>query len=482
MKNKKMKKIKYILMLLTFAVILGIFLIPSKLYLTVDSFSTKVDLKSTFSVPTYKACVGRKYLKKYFKCYDVTNNIKVVNDVNNKKAGKYNLEFKYKNETISYEKKYEIEVIDKIAPVITLAGGDATICRDDEYIEPGYVAIDDNDGDITSSVTVKKENNIVTYSVKDSSGNETRVERKIIKGDNKKPVIKLQGNAYININIGETYKEPGYTANDNCDGDITKNVVINGKVDNSKAGTYKISYCVKDKSSNETCSYRIVIVSEKNTINPVPSHSSNKTIYLTFDDGPGAATSKLLDVLKKYNVKATFFVTNQFPKYKYLIKRAYEEGHTIGLHTYTHKWDIYNSMDSYFDDLNKINEVVKEQTGNYAKYIRFPGGTSNRKANYRCKGLMVELSREVIKRGFEYYDWNVSSGDADSKKISTAKVAQNVINGIKGSKSSYIVLQHDYKSFSVAAVEEIIKYGLSHGYKFAKIDDNTPKIRFNPRS
>lgn len=103
-----------------------------------------------------------------------------------------------------------------------------------------------------------------------------------------------------------------------------------------------------------------------------------KVVYLTFDDGPSANTQRVLDILDQYDAKATFFITAQQPDYFPMIKKVYDEGHTVGLHSYTHEYDqVYASVDAYFDDLEKIGEVAKEQLGFVPCFIRFPGGASN---------------------------------------------------------------------------------------------------------
>ena len=140
----------------------------------------------------------------------------------------------------------------------------------------------------------------------------------------------------------------------------------------------------------------------------------SKIIYLTFDDGPGMYTKRILDVLEEYNVKATFFVTNQFPKYEYLIKNEYEKGHAIGVHTYSHNYKkIYSSFENYIDDVNKMNEIIKKYTGNFSNILRFPGGSSNTISRKYKKGIMTELTREVSNLGYTYFDWNVASGDVN---------------------------------------------------------------------
>ncbi|MBR3177475.1 polysaccharide deacetylase [Candidatus Saccharibacteria bacterium] len=198
------------------------------------------------------------------------------------------------------------------------------------------------------------------------------------------------------------------------------------------------------------------------------SESGQKVIYLTFDDGPGPYTAKLLDILKKYDVKVTFFVTGAGDDE--LIAREYNEGHTVGLHTYTHDYAyVYSSLDNFFTDLYEIQTRVKNITGQTSTLTRFPGGSSNLiSARYDGGiGIMSRLSEELPARGFTYFDWNISSGDAGGATTSS-EVYQNVINALSPNYS--VVLQHDIKDFSVDAVEDIIKYGKANGYTFKKLD------------
>lgn len=198
-----------------------------------------------------------------------------------------------------------------------------------------------------------------------------------------------------------------------------------------------------------------------------PISNASKIVYLTFDDGPGAYTAKLLDVLKKYGAKATFFVTCAGDDA--LIKREFDEGHAVGLHTCSHVYSqVYASDAAYFKDLAAVSDRVKKITGVESKLIRFPGGSSNAVSAKYSKGIMTRLVKEVANRGYAYFDWNVSSGDAGGT-VATSTVYNNVINGMGKFVNGAIVLQHDIKSFSVDAVEQILQYGQSHGFVFEKL-------------
>ena len=399
----------------------------------------------------------------------------VNEEVDLQKVGTYWVEYTAAHKKVSAKVCATIEVVDTEAPVITLVSSPEHYTSPvGKYEEEGFTAIDNYDGDITSQVTSKEKDGIVTYTVADSSGNETTIERTIVYKDVIAPVITLKGNKNITLNIGDKYKEPGFSAEDECDGDISKEVSVKGKVNTKKSGTYVISYKVKDSSGNESVVKRTIKV--KKPIKVIPGE---KVVYLTFDDGPGPYTERLLDILDKYNVKVTFFVTGTKPKYFDMIGEAHRRGHTIALHTYSHVYSsVYGSKEAYFKDLEKIRKLVVKQTGEEPTLVRFPGGTSNTTSRKYCKGIMTYLSKNIEKKGYQYCDWNVSSGDAGGTSTERG-VFNNVIKGISNKKHS-VVLQHDIKSFSVEAVDDIIEWGLAHGYTFKAMDENTKMTQHNP--
>ncbi len=279
--------------------------------------------------------------------------------------------------------------------------------------------------------------------------------------DETAPKITLNGDIYTTILVGnDSYNEPGATAIDDCD---EVEVKISGTVDDKAVGSYTITYSSEDNSGNVATATRVV--------NVIPENHG--TVYLTFDDGPGDYTAELLDVLKKYNVKATFFVTGRGDDA--MILREYQEGHSIGLHTLTHDYAyIYQSIDAFFEDLYNVQARVKNITGYTSYLMRFPGGSSNTVSRRYDGGthIMSQLVNEVGARGFTYFDWNISSGDAGSA-TSAEEVFENVVYALKEYGNS-VVLQHDIKGFSVAAVEQIIQYCLANGYKFAALDASSP--------
>ena len=199
-----------------------------------------------------------------------------------------------------------------------------------------------------------------------------------------------------------------------------------------------------------------------------------KVVYLTFDDGPSIYTNDILNTLDKYNVKATFFVTCS-GDINGLAKKILDKGHTLALHTCTHKYsNIYSSEDAYFNDLNEISTRVENTTGYKSKYIRFPGGSSNTVSRFN-RGIMTRLTKKVQENGYKYYDWNIDSNDAAGANKN--QVYSNVIGALKNSnRTTNMVLMHDTKSSTKDALDNIIKDALDIGYTFSNINDYTSEI------
>lgn len=201
-------------------------------------------------------------------------------------------------------------------------------------------------------------------------------------------------------------------------------------------------------------------------------------IYLTFDDGPSAnITPRVLDILKKYNVKATFFVLNYSNANEKIIKRAYKEGHTIAIHGYSHEYSkIYRSESAYMNNLTQLQKKIKKTTGYKPTITRFPGGSSNTVSRRYNRGIMTRLTKLVLKRGFTYFDWNVSSGDAGGARTGT-QMYNNVKAQLRKSRGN-VVLMHDFSSNTkvLTALPKIIKYGKDNGYTFERITEKTPMV------
>ena len=381
---------------------------------------------------------------------------------------------KDKKGIFSVQKSREVKIVDTKAPIIELNKIDGYYPKTGEtYQEEGFTATDNYDGDITSKIKRTEDKNVITYTVSDSSGNKTSVQRTIEYNDGIAPTITLNGDSDITIKAGTRFEDPGCTAKDSHGNDISDSVSVSDNISTYRAGTYTITYSVTDKFGNETSIDRTVTVEAvKQT---ATTSSGNKVVYLTFDDGPGAHTQQLLDILDKYNVKVTFFVTNVNSGYENMIAKEAAAGHTVAIHSASHDYKkIYSSVDAYFADLNEMSDIIYAQTGQRPKLIRFPGGSSNTVSLKYCSGIMTTLTKAVTDQGYKYFDWNVSSGDAGGT-TSTEEVYQNVVNGMKSHNVS-VVLQHDIKGFSVNAVERIIQWGLANGYTFLPLTTSTEDV------
>ena len=404
---------------------------------------------------------------------DYNKEVNINNNIEEHKVGEYQVEYSIKYLFFNIKKIRKVNIIDKDKPIIRIDNNPIKICPLDNLEEIEYYSYDEYDGDITSSVIVMEDKDYVTFKVKDSSLNEDILKVKLIRIDEDKPVINLKGDSVIYLYGNTKYQEPGYSAEDNCDGDITDKVVVSGEVLDD-IGEYTINYTVVDSSNNKSVITRKVI--RKNS--SIPSNNGyihNGEIYLTFDDGPSEdTTGYILDVLKEEGVKATFFVTCNGPDY--LIKRMYDEGHTVALHTASHNYSyVYSSVDNYFNDLEKVRNRVKNITGYDSKIIRFPGGSSNTISRSYQYGIMSQLTNMVIEKGYRYYDWNVDADDA-GHAYSSSQVYNNVVNYLSYNRAN-MVLMHDIKYQTKDAIRDIIRYGKNNGYTFKKIENDTYMIR-----
>ena len=365
----------------------------------------------------------------------------------------------------------QVDVVDTKGPVITLVTDPNKFTVPGQpYEEEGYTAKDNHDGDVTASVVRVEENGVVTYTATDSFGNTTTVTRTIVYKDPVPPVLTLSGSDFVVIDQGTEYKEPGYTATDNTDGDLTDKVQVTGTVDTQTPGSYTLTYTVTDSYENQTTVTRTVFVKDSTVEMVNDPTTGDKFIYLTFDDGPGPYTETLLDILAKYNVKVTFFVVNT--PYVDLIEREAKEGHTVAVHTATHVFDeIYASTDAYFADFYKMQGIIQQYTGTATNMLRFPGGSSNTISSFN-KGIMTKLVAELEKKNMVYFDWNVDSNDAGGAKTPEA-VFENVKTGVDGITNS-VVLMHDIKEYTVESIERLIIWALENGYTFRALTPEGP--------
>ena len=378
-------------------------------------------------------------------------------------AGDYMLTYSADYLGFHAEKPRLVHIADTLPPVITLTEDPRRFTLPGTaYAEEGYSARDNADGDLTDQVVRRETDGVVYYSVSDRSGNTARAERVIRYNDPIPPVLTLLGETRLSLPYGTAYEEPGYRAWDNLDGNLNDRVTVTGEVDPTCPGDYTLYYAVEDSWHNGICAWRTV------TVEPKPEPRGY--VYLTFDDGPGKHTQRLLDILDRYGVKVTFFVVNY--GYTDLIGKEAAAGHSIGVHSASHDYrKIYASEEAYFADLDKMNGIIYDQTGFYSDIIRFPGGSSNTISRFN-PGIMTRLAKAVEDRGYAYFDWNVSGGDAG---ITTDpdEVYRYVIEGIQAHENS-VVLLHDSKSYTVDTVERILIWCLENNYALLPLDHDSP--------
>lgn len=447
--------------------------------------------------------------------------------VNIHEPGTYVVTYSAKFMWLSASSTRDVVIVDTTPPVIELKHiDDYYTLPHHAYEEEGFTATDNHDGDITSKVVSEEKDGHVYYTVSDQYGNKATADREIFYDDRNAPVFSFPSGEEGFLFQGQTW-EDDVQAEDDADGDVSDRVKSEGSVDTGKVGTYIITYTVSDEWGNVAKKNRYVTVKRvpvtadeaaaAAVITPVsaqaaaagstagtgstanaaagaaanaaPDTTANaaagagaaaaqtakpatadpkKIIYLTFDDGPGKYTEELLKILDDHKVLATFFVTAAYKDYQDLIGKEYNAGHSVGVHTATHEYsEIYASTDAYWEDFNKMQDIIQEQTGCRTDIFRFPGGASNTvSANY-SKGIMTELARQSAEKGYIYVDWNVTSGDAGDTTDSEV-LYQNMMKGIHTYENSFI-LCHDIKDFTIATMDRFITDALKEGYTFLPI-------------
>lgn len=384
--------------------------------------------------------------------------VKIEGTVDTNQVGDYPLTYTYKG----HEAKAVVHVTDTTAPTLEVRDYMADMTQD---VKPEDMVTSAKDaGEVTVAFAPDTEDltpkgkHRVTIVATDEFGNKTERQATLDRvEDTTKPQLKSD-NKTLKVKQGTAFELSGITATDDMDPEpaITWD---EDSIDMTKAGDYEVTVVATDRSGNKS------ELKQKVTVEKNPEYG-NKVVFLTFDDGPSENTGKILKILEKYDAKATFFVTGNGQADNHFIKEAYDQGNAIGLHTYTHDYSyVYSSVDNYFQDLQQISDMVKDITGEAPKVIRFPGGSSNTvSANY-TEGIMSRLVDLVHEKGYEYFDWNVSSGDASGNDIPVDTIVQSAT----ACEEQYCtILFHDTmaKNTTVEALPEIIRHYKEQGYVF----------------
>lgn len=224
---------------------------------------------------------------------------------------------------------------------------------------------------------------------------------------------------------------------------------------------YRTTREQRTESSKDVFSQKHVLAIESER---AYTKDGKKTVFLTFDDGPSAnITPQILNILDKYNIKATFFVVGAMAEEsKDILKRTYNSGHAIANHSYSHNYSkIYSNVDNLIYEVDKTNETLKKILGyNFnTRVFRFPGGSYGNKK---------EFKEAINNKGMIYIDWNSLNGDAEGQGLSKDRL----INRFLETSSNYeklVVLMHDApgKQSTVDSLPSIIENLKERGFEFA---------------
>lgn len=198
-----------------------------------------------------------------------------------------------------------------------------------------------------------------------------------------------------------------------------------------------------------------------------------KVIYLTFDDGPSVLTNRILDILKEEDVKATFFlIGNQIDGFEDVVKRINDEGHSIGLHTYSHNFKkIYCNKSSFINEMVDCQVEIVKVTGSSTNIIRFPGGSR--------KLLNSELLNQLHDYNFKIYDWNMETKDGLNPKLPPDRLYREATKKCEQSSNIFLLMHCDYMHKNTCkALTRIVKYYKEQGYEFKAITEETPELYF----
>lgn len=392
-------------------------------------------------------------------------------------------------------------------PTLELVGSDhLQVNMNETYQDPGarsvYRFMDNSEHlHVESTVDTSR---LGTYQVIYTLDNaDKQVIRTVEVIDGKAPDLRLKGDAQLKLFIGDQYEEPGYTAYDNCDGDITDMVKSDSRVNFNQAGTYEIVYTVQDSHGNEASCTRSVQILENplnvrlaydhdmfdNTafewwFNKSADHARNtaakdadwlktygayyigpdeKVIYLTFDEGGNDITyiKQIADVLNENEVKATFFLTRNYIRDEAdFVRDLVNHGHVIGNHSW-HHYDMTTlanaaQADAFVEELTQEEKTYMEVIGEpMPKIFRFPrGGTSERALKMICD------------LGYRTYFWSHAYYDYGSD-VSAQEALQTMMDHYH---NGAIYLLHPSNKGNWLALDDFIREMKRLGYRFDTVD------------
>ena len=197
--------------------------------------------------------------------------------------------------------------------------------------------------------------------------------------------------------------------------------------------------------------------------------TGGRVCCLTFDDGPSANTDRVLEILDRYGVKATFFVVGTSASSavnQERMKKIVAAGHTLAMHSWSHDYSkVYASVEAFLEEFSRLYEWIYEVTGVYPTVFRFPGGSIN---SYD-RGVYQEIIAEMTRRGFVYFDWNVSAEDATVTPRNISAITEDWLKGI--GRDLVVTLAHDSaaRTTTVDALATVIEGYQAAGYTFSAL-------------
>lgn len=494
------EKNRGLILLLSIPIIMSLFFLSTFLLMKIElngQEEMSVVYQSKFRDPGVKATLLGKKM-----------NVSVRGKVNTNKIGRYELVYETENK-IGMKKKITriVTVISNEAPTIQLNGDEVEYVElNGTFQEPGYQASDIEHNDLTDKVITTGYVNpkqfgiyVIHYEVTDKSGNKAKQSRKVIVKDNQKPQLVLKGYQAITLYEDEEYQDPGFTATDNIDKDITNQVITKNNI-KKKPGVYKVSYEVTDSSGNKVKKERQVYVikhlkykdsydelensskgwwsdNKYNQKRPLGGNDgksleeyhayhlgeNKKIIYLTFDEGSNETyLDKIVDVLDKNNVKATFFLCqNYMASHPDLIRKMEKNGHTVGNHTHHH----YNmpslatreKIDDYVKEVVDVEHIYKQITGkDMVKVYREPKG----EWSTRSLKILSDLGYSTYFWSADYLDWD--------KPVSKEEALNHLL---KRYHNGAIYLLHPKNIGNYEAMEDFINTMKKKGYQFGLVKD-----------
>ncbi len=285
--------------------------------------------------------------------------------------------------------------------------------------------------------------------------------------------IELLGGEELEWLCGVPFRDPGWLAQDAQGADRSDEVTVSGELKAWRVGEYELCYRLFDGETITAEARRLVRIVPQ--VLPETVQPPAGTICLSFDDGPCEYTERVLETLASYDIKATFFIVADQTDYLDMLPRIAEAGHTIGIHCFDHGsyYGLYMDAEHYFSDLMAAQEVVYAYTGEYAHVLRFSGGSMT--ASYlsgTLEGGYDELFDMLHDAGLREYDWNVQP---ESGSRNTEGTIVDFTHPARPYEYA-VVLQHDTRLYSVAALDQMIRWALKQGYAFAPLDPSFPEI------